>query len=172
VSIDFHLDPVAREQVITSYLGRKLGERETEEFESHYLACDDCYEEIRATELLIYGLGHIIVERPAANNITILRFSRPSELTATSLDTGALVEAIHLQNESRVLIDLSNVSHIDSTGLGMLMKCYCHAVKNQGVLKLLNPNARIKQVLNLTRIDSLVPTSDDETSAIRSFERD
>jgi anti-sigma B factor antagonist len=74
-----------------------------------------------------------------------------------------------LQNESKVLIDLSNVSRIDSTGLGMLMKCYCHAVRNRGALRLLNPNAQVKQVLNLTRIDSLMLSSDDETLALESF---
>jgi anti-sigma B factor antagonist len=170
ISKDFHSDPVGREHVITSYLNRKLSDRDSDEFESHYFACDECYEEVRATELLIYGLGQIVVERPTANNVAIVRFARRSELTGTSLDTGALVETLRSQNETRVLIDLSNVSHIDSTGLAMLIKCYCHAVKNRGALKLLNPSAQVKRVLNLTKIDSLMPTSDDEVSAIRSFD--
>jgi anti-sigma B factor antagonist len=165
-----HLDPIDRERVITSYLKRQLRADEAEEFESRYLSCDECYEEVRATELLLYGLGQIVVERPAANNIAILRFSRRAELTSTSLDTGALVETIHLQNETRVLIDLSNVSRIDSTGLGMLMKCYCHAVRNRGAVRLLNPNAQVKQVLNLTKVDSLMLTSDNEAQALESFD--
>jgi anti-sigma B factor antagonist len=169
VAAHFHTDLLARESVITGYLGRRLDASQVEEFESHYLSCDECYEHLRATEFLIYGLGQIIVERPAANDIAILRFSRSAELTSTSLDTSALVNTIHLQNESKVLIDLSNVSRIDSTGLGMLMKCYCHAVRNRGALRLLNPNAQVKQVLNLTRIDSLMLSSDDETLALKSF---
>ena len=169
MSAELHEDPVRREQLINRYLSRKLDARETEAFESHYLACDDCYEELRATELLIYGLGQIVVNRIDAGEIAIVRFSRQAELTSSSLDLKDLVETIRLQNETRVLIDMSNVSRIDSTGLGMLMNCYCHAVKNRGALKLLNPNAQIKRVLNLTKIDSVVPTMDDEEAALQSF---
>lgn len=155
--------------MIAKYLSRKLERREIEEFESHYLVCDDCYQELRATELLIHGLGQIVVDRAAGSDITVLRFSRPAELTNTSLELSDLVETIRIQKDTKVLIDLSNVSRIDSTGLGMLMNCYCHAVQNRGALKLLNPNAQVKKVLHLTKIDSVVPTMEDEDSALRSF---
>lgn len=167
--MNFHLDFVAREQVIANYLYKKLDERTAEEFEAHYLFCDECYEELRATELLIYGLGQISVERSETNNVAIIRFLRSSELTRGSLDTGALVDMVRSQSDTRVLIDLSNVSRIDSLGLGMLMNCYCHAVKNHGMLKLLNPNAQVKRVLKLTKMDSVVPIIDEERSARQSF---
>jgi anti-sigma B factor antagonist len=170
VSTDFHADRVTREVAITKYLARKLSSSEAEEFESHYLSCRDCYEEIRATELLLYGLGQVVVYRSAADDVAILRFSGRAELTNTSLDLSALVETLRLQKDTKVLIDLSNVSRIDSTGLGMLMNCYCHAVKNQGVLKLLNPNSQIKRALKITKIDSVLPTLENEESGLRSFE--
>ena len=170
MSTDFHADPVSRELAITKYLSRKLPSSDAEELESHYLSCRDCYEEIRATELLLYALGQVVVDRTTAGDIAIVRFSRRAELTNTSLDLSALVETIRFENDTKVLIDLSNVSRIDSTGLGMLMNCYCHAVKNQGVLKLLNPNAQIKRALNVTKIDSVLPTLENEESALRSFQ--
>ena len=66
-------------------------------------------------------------------------------------------------------IDLSKVSRIDSAGLGMLMRCYTHAVRNAGILKLLNPTTQVKKVLSITRIDSVVPTFEDENAALKSF---
>jgi anti-sigma B factor antagonist len=170
MSTDFHSDPLTREMAIIKYLTRKLSSSEAEEFESHYLSCRGCYEEIRATELLLYALGQVVVDHSASDDVAIVRFSRHAELTNTSLDLSALVETIRLQKDTKVLIDLSNVSRIDSTGLGMLMNCYCHAVKNQGALKLLNPNAQIKRVLNVTKIDSVLPTLENEESALRSFQ--
>ncbi|MBV8895404.1 MAG: STAS domain-containing protein [Acidobacteriaceae bacterium] len=164
-----HGDSVEREQLILRYLTRKLDTGEAEEFESHYLECRDCYEELRATELLIYALGQIVVDRAAANDVAIVRFAHRTELTKASLDLRALFETVRLQNESKVLIDLANVSRIDSAGLGMLMNCYCHAVKNRGALKLLNPNAQVKKVLNITNIDSVLPAHEDERSAVESF---
>lgn len=164
-----HADDVEREQLIVRYLTHKLDQREAEDFEAHYLGCRDCYEELRATELLIYALGQVVVDRPAASDVAIVRFAHRTELTRTSLDLRALLETVRLQNEGKVLIDLANVSRIDSAGLGMLMNCYCHAVKNRGVLKLLNPNAQIKKVLNITNIDSVLPAHEDEKSAVESF---
>jgi anti-sigma B factor antagonist len=169
VEIDVHADTIDREQVFARYLRRDLDSASTDALEAHYLSCDYCFEQLRATELLIYGLNQISVEHDQARNVAIIRFLRRSELTSTSLDTAALIETIVPQNDTRVLIDLTNVSRIDSTGLGKLMACYCHTVKNRGLMKLLNPNAHVKRVLSLAKVDTLMPMMDDEQQALDSF---
>jgi anti-sigma B factor antagonist len=169
MSMDFHGDPVQRELLITRYLRHDLPAEQAEGWESHYLGCNDCFEEIRATELLIRGLGEPVVERKRVNDVTVLKFARGTELLAESLELNELSKAIRLENDTKVLIDLSRVSRIDSTGLGVLMNCYCHAVKNAGVLKLLKPDAPVRRVLSVTKIDSLLQTFEDETTAIESF---
>ena len=171
MSAQFHEDPVFREQLIVRYLRRRLTAAQAEDWESHYLACDDCFEEIRATELLIRGLGEPVVERKRVNDVTVLKFARGTQLLAASLELNELSKAIRLESDTKVLIDLSKVSRIDSTGLGVLMNCYCHAVKNSGVLKLLNPDVPVRHVLSLTKIDSVLQTFEDETAAIESFDR-
>ncbi|MGD0134041.1 MAG: STAS domain-containing protein [Bryobacteraceae bacterium] len=169
MSMDFHGDPVQRELLITRYLRHDLSAEQAEGWEIHYLGCNDCFEEIRATELLIRGLGELVVERKRVNDVTVLKFARGTELLAESLELTELSRAIRLENDTKVLIDLSRVSRIDSTGLGVLMNCYCHAVKNAGVLKLLKPDAPVRRVLSVTKIDSLLQTFEDETTAIESF---
>jgi anti-sigma B factor antagonist len=169
VEIDLHADPINREQVFRRYLRRGLDLASTEELEAHYLSCDDCFEQLRTTELLIYGLDQISVEHDRSKNVAIVRFLRPSELTSTSLDTAALVQTIVPQKDTRVLIDLTNVSRIDSTGLGKLMACYCHTVKNRGLLKLLNPNAHVKRVITLAKVDNVLQMIDNEQQALESF---
>jgi len=57
MSIDLHADPVIREEVIRKYLHRRLTPELAEQFENHYLTCDECFEETRATELLMRGLA-------------------------------------------------------------------------------------------------------------------
>jgi anti-sigma B factor antagonist len=168
MSMGFH-DPVFREQTIARYLQRRLNAELAEEWENHYLACSDCFEEIGATELLIRGLDEPLVERKRINDVTVLKFARGSQLLAASLELTELSNAIRLESDTKVLIDLSRVSRIDSTGLGVLMNCYCHAVKNAGVLKLLNPDAPVRRVLSMTKIDSVLQTFEDEAAAIESF---
>ena len=167
--MDFHKDVVFREQLITRYLQHRLTGELAEQWETHYLGCDECFEEIRATELLISGLGEPIVERRRINDVTVLKFARPTQLLAASLELTELSKAIRLESDTKVLIDLSRVSRIDSTGLGVLMGCYSHAVKNAGVLKLLNPDAPVRRVLSMTKIDSVLQTFEDEAVAIDSF---
>ena len=70
---------------------------------------------------------------------------------------------------SDILLNLAGVTYIDSAGLGVLMNCYCHTLKNEGALKLLNPSARVKEVLRITRIDSVLPSFEEESAAIESF---
>jgi anti-anti-sigma factor len=169
MSMNFHDDPVYREEFIIAYLRRRLSADLAEQWESHYLACDLCFEEIRATELLIRGLGEPMVERRRVNDVTVLRFSQSAQLLASSLELNELSNVIRLQNDTKVLIDLSRVSRIDSTGLGVLMNCYCHAVKNAGALKLLNADAPVRRVLSVTKIDSVLQMFEDEAAAIASF---
>ncbi len=169
MSRDFHGDPVLREQLIVRYLQHRLSSELAEEWENHYLGCNDCFEELRATELLIRGLGEPIVERKRVNDVTVLKFTRGTQLLAASLELAELSKVIRLESDTKVLIDLSQVSRIDSTGLGVLMNCYCHAVKNAGALKLLNPDAPVRRVLSMTRIDTVLQTFEDEAAAIQSF---
>ncbi len=169
MELDFHRDAVFRDQVVTNYLYHRLSPDLVEALESHYLECNECFEEMRATELLIRGLGEPILERKRVNDVTVIRFNESSQLLAASLELTELTKAIRLESDTKVLIDLTNVSRIDSTGLGVLMNCYCHAIKNSGVLKLLHPDVSVKQVLSVTKIDSLLQTFEDETAALQSF---
>ena len=167
--IALHQDPVLREDLFRRYLERRLSADLVEQLEAHYLECDECYEEMRATELLMRGLDDRILVRKRVRDVTILRFVENTELLAYSLELNELASAIRLQSDTKVLIDLSKVSRIDSTGLGVLMKCYCHAVKNSGALKLLRPDAPVRHVLSLTNVDKVLQSFDDEAAAIDSF---
>lgn len=166
----YHQDPIRREEVIARYLLRKLDAPAAEAFEAHYLVCAECFEELRAAELLISGLGRLVTEQRPDEGVRVIRFAGPAQLTGTSPDLSELDQVVRVPGDTKVLIDLSGVSRIDSAGLGMLMRCYTHAVRNAGVLKLLNPSRQVKKVLSMTHIDSVVPTFEDEHTALQSFQ--
>jgi anti-anti-sigma factor len=166
----FHQDLLAREELIRDYLLRRLDASTAETFENHYLACDDCFEELRASQLLVAGLGQSKIELRRVGDVVVLGFSVPARLTRQSEELQELFGDVFRQKDTKVLIDLSRVSRIDSRGLGMLMACYTHAVKNQGMLKLLNPSAEVQNLLRLTRIDSVLETHYDEGNALQSFQ--
>jgi len=176
MSMDLHKDPIRREELILDYFQRRLAPGVAEEWENHYLDCTECFEEMQATKLLMQALGDQglsegKLQRRRVNDVTVVNFAPGTQLLAASLELTQLAEVIRLESDTKVLIDLSRVSRIDSTGLGILMQCHCHAVKNSGALKLLRPDGPVRRVLSVTKIDSVLQTFEDEVAAIESFGR-
>jgi len=159
-----------REELIAKYLLKRLDADTVEAFESHYLVCDECFEELRASQLLIAGLGKSKISRRQVGDVAVLDFTGPAQLTRLSSEVKELFSSVLEQKDTKVLIDLSRVSRIDSAGLGALMACYSHAVRNRGLLKLLNPSSEVQNLLRITKIDSLLQSYPDERSALCSFE--
>lgn len=110
------------------------------------------------------------MEKTVSEDVTVIRFAESVQLTGASHELAELGRTVQGGGDTKVLIDLSRVSRIDSAGLGMLMNCYTHAVRNAGMLKLLHPNPQVQQVLAMTRIDTVVDTFHDEDAAITSFQ--
>ena len=166
--MDFHEDSLATERVIFKYLNRTLDAETSERFSSHYLECDRCFTEMRVSELLMAGLRGRI-GRTVIGDVAIFQIESAGYLVRGSRELDELRGLILAQKDTKVLIDLKKVSRIDSTGLGMLMHCYSHVIRNRGTFKLLNPSPQVQRALSITRIDSVVEMYLDEGEALRAF---
>ena len=162
-------EPIEREQVIAKYLSRSLDSESVEEFEGHYLGCDECFDEMRVSERLADDLRASNLAWNQTRGVSVLRFKATAELTHSALALEELRKEVLEQSDSRVIIDLSRVTRIDSAGLGQLMSCYSHLVKNRGVLKMMNPTPEIRKLLDMTGLSTLIPTFHDEKEAVSSF---
>jgi anti-sigma B factor antagonist len=165
------MEPIEREQVIAKYLSRSLDSDSVEEFEGHYLGCDECFDELRVSERMAAHLrqGNLLWRQ--SSGISVLRFRKSAELTHSAKELDDLRREVLEQSDSRVIIDLSRVTKIDSAGLGQLMSCYSHLVRNQGSLKVVNAVPEVKKLLDMTGISTLIPAYSDEHEAVRSFEK-
>jgi len=170
MSMNCGMEPIQREQIIARYLSRSLDTDAVEEFEGHYLGCDECFEELRVSERLAADLRASNLAWRQNEGVSVLQFRNNAELTHSARELDELRREVLEQSDSRVIIDLSRVTKIDSAGLGQLMSCYSHLVRNQGALKVVNASAEVKKVLDMTGISTLIPAFTDETEAIRSFE--
>ncbi|HTA42792.1 MAG TPA: STAS domain-containing protein [Bryobacteraceae bacterium] len=163
-------EPIEREQVIAKYLSRSLNAEAVEEFEAHYLGCDECFEEMRVSERLAADLRASNLAWKQTEGVAVLQFKANAELTHSAQELEELRREVLEQSDSRVIIDLSRITRIDSAGLGQLMSCYSHLVKNRGALKVLNPTPEIKKLMDMTGISTLIPTFQDEREAVKSFQ--
>ena len=68
-----------------------------------------------------------------------------------------------------IILNLAKVSYIDSAGLGEIIRCFTALRRNGGSLKLLSPNARVIDLLNITNLLNVFDSYDDEAAALKSF---
>jgi len=167
-------EPLEREQVIARYLARSLDNDAVEEFEGHYLGCDECFDELRISERMAASLrGSDLrgsnLSWKQSGGVSVLQFRNNAELTQSAGELDQLRREVLEQNDSRVIIDLSRVTKIDSAGLGQLMGCYSHLVRNAGEMKIVNARPEVCKLLEMTGISMLLPNYADEQDAVRSF---
>lgn len=114
----------------------------------------------------------MVVELDSAADVCILRLKGRF---ATGQDKTYLrdkTEEIKKSGCSKILADFSEVAYIDSTGIGFLIGIYTSVTKNQdGMFVLANPNHRIKEVLELTRLTSIFPSYPDVPSALEALKQ-
>jgi anti-sigma B factor antagonist len=73
------------------------------------------------------------------------------------------------QGHKKILLNLGDVSYVDSAGLGEIVQAYATVSKNGGTLKLLNVTKRIKDLLSITKLLTVFDTFDTEAEGVRSF---
>lgn len=103
------------------------------------------------------------------NGVTILDLSGRITLGQESGTVRDEVLLILASGSKKILVNLKDVSYIDSSGLGELVAAYT-AVKNAGgELKLVNLTSKVRDLLVITKLVTVFDVKDDEASAVESF---
>ena len=85
----------------------------------------------------------------------------------------AIREEVHdavSQGARKILLNLADVSYIDSAGLGELTAAFTSVKNRGGALKLLNLTKRVHDLMQITKLYTVFDVYDDERAAIASFE--
>ncbi|UCC43116.1 MAG: STAS domain-containing protein [Candidatus Zixiibacteriota bacterium] len=73
------------------------------------------------------------------------------------------------QGKKKVVVDLSKVDWMNSTGLGILISGYTTLRNNEGILKLANVTDKIQSLLTITKLVSVFEAFDSIEDAVASF---
>lgn len=92
-----------------------------------------------------------------------------SEAGPRAMLVSEIIRRLLQQGRRNILLNLQDVSYIDSSGIGELVGAFTSVQGQGGQLKLLNPVPKVVNVLRLTRLDHLFPVETDETAAVQSF---
>src|SRR5271168_2911929 len=79
------------------------------------------------------------------------------------------VKSLLAAGKKKIVLNLAQVTYIDSAGLGTLVASF-HSARTQGAtLKLVNLGAKFKEVLQVTKLMTVFDTYETEAAAIASF---
>ncbi len=70
----------------------------------------------------------------------------------------------------RVLLNLTDLTQVDSSGVGVIIDTYVSLKDQGGDLKLLCPRGRVREVLRVLRLLEIIPYFENETKALASFQ--
>jgi anti-sigma B factor antagonist len=79
------------------------------------------------------------------------------------------VNDLHARGQTRILLNLKDVTYIDSAGVGMMVAKYLTTRRAGGDMKLLHLTPRSNRVMSITKLLTVFEAFDDEAEAIRSF---
>jgi anti-anti-sigma factor len=114
----------------------------------------------------------MLIELHQQDDVVVLRF-QGRIATGSDLEyLTAKLEEIRNRRSEKVLADFREVSSIGSTGIGFVVGVYTSVVKIPGGrFVLVGANSRVREVLELTRLSTIIPLAEDMSSGLAVLQR-
>ncbi|MBV8832806.1 MAG: STAS domain-containing protein [Acidobacteriaceae bacterium] len=87
-------------------------------------------------------------------------------------NTGILrdeLRSLLAQGNKQIILNMADVSYVDSAGLGELVGAYTTATNQGGSVKLLNLQGKMRDLMQITKLHTIFSTFDNEQEAVSSF---
>ena len=113
-----------------------------------------------------------------ATNVSVsIRQAGPISLVDVSgrltfFEVGALRDSISRllkPGRKNIVLNLSGLQYLDSSGIGELAKIYVSVVKVDGQLKVVGLSPKVEEILKISQLYQIFPEFPSEEAALRSF---
>ena len=104
-----------------------------------------------------------------AGDVTIVDLAGRITLGEGSGLVRSTIKDLVSSGRRNILLNLKNVSYLDSAGLGEVVGAYATVTNAGGNIKLLHPQAKVHDLLTVTKLYTVFATFDDEVEGLRSF---
>ena len=107
-----------------------------------------------------------------SNDVTILDLRGRSTIDAGESDLlDSHLEKLVRNGVRKLLLNLKELTQIDSSGLSVIVGTYVSLRRQGGDLRLLRPRGHVLEVFNVLRLLQSIPSFEDEAQAVASFRR-
>ena len=111
----------------------------------------------------------IKVSTRQVDKVTIVDISGRITLGEGSSTLRETVRDLLSKGQKKILLNLGDVSYIDSSGIGELVSSFTSVNNQGGQLKLLNLQKKVHDLLQITKLYTVFEVHTDEAAAVRSF---
>lgn len=105
------------------------------------------------------------------DNVAIVDLGGRITLGEASGTMRETIKDLLAQGNMNLLLNLGDVTYIDSSGLGEFVGAYATITNRGGRVKLMNLQKRVSELMQITKLAIIFETYSDEGEAIRSFSR-
>ena len=110
-----------------------------------------------------------IVKERQAGSVTVLELTGRLTMGVGSEALEEKLQSLITSGRLALLLDCSQVTGIDSQGIKALVRAVTSVEKRGGKLKLLKIPRRVRGVLEVTRLLTVMESFEDEEAALQSF---
>ena len=114
-------------------------------------------------------MAELNIRERQAGDVTILDLEGKITIGEGNVALRTAVRKLVQEGKKKVLLNLSGVSYMDSSGIGELVSSHTTITGKQGQLKLLNLQAKIKDLLAITKLLTVFDVYENESEALNSF---
>ena len=104
-----------------------------------------------------------------SGDVTIVDLSGKIALGESNRALHEAIKSMIEGGDKNILLNLANVTVIDSSGLGELVAGYASAERNGGAMKLMNLSDRFIELIHITKLYTVFDVYDNEADALASF---
>jgi anti-sigma B factor antagonist len=114
-------------------------------------------------------MAELNIRERQAGDVTILDLEGKITIGEGSVGLRNAIRRLMQEGKKKILLNLSGVGYVDSSGIGELVSSYTTIGREGGQLKLLNLTQKIRDLLTITKLLTVFDTYDDESAALNSF---
>jgi anti-sigma B factor antagonist len=105
------------------------------------------------------------------DGITVVDMSGRITLGEGSVVLRDSIRDLISKGQKKILLNLGDVTYIDSSGIGELVSAFTAVRREGGELKLLKLTKKVHDLLQITKLYTVFDIKDDEATAIQSFSK-
>jgi anti-sigma B factor antagonist len=114
-------------------------------------------------------LVNIYLNQRRVGEVVVLDLKGRNRFRGVTIELHKAVRTLLQEGRLQILLDLSGVSDMDSTGLGELLSCQVSTYKSGGSFKIAHLTQKVEELMEIAKLVTVFDIYDDETRALAAF---